>query len=349
MKTQRKIAAKTADGRIIAIEDDVPELKAGAVLVDVKASLVSPGTELGGWRSLKAKRENPAEGDPKPFGYSNAGVVREVGEGVREFKPGDRVACIGGGYAAHTDVAVVPHHLCVALPEAVACSQGAYAMLMATGLHAVRRAEPQLGEWVAVAGMGILGHLTGQFFRLAGCAVIGWDSIPQRLDIAHGWGIDATCNITEQDPVETTKAFTGGFGLDAAMVAFGGDGNPAVQAIHQSLKRTPDGHSMGRIVVVGNPSFDWPMRAGSNAEIRQAGRTGAGYHDEAWEFGPAYPSVYMRWTTRTNLDLCMRLVAEGRLDVDCLTTHKIPLADVEAGIDAIIDKPDDILGVVFEM
>jgi len=102
-------------------------------------------------------------------------------------------------------------------------------------------------------------------------------------------------------------------------------------------------------VVVGNPSFDWPMRASHNAEIRQAGRTGAGYHDEAWEFGAPYPPVFMRWTTRTNLELCMRLIAEGRLDVDCLTTHTIPLTDADAGIEAIIDAPDDILGVVFTM
>lgn len=57
----------------------------------------------------------------------------------------------------------------------------------------------------------------------------------------------------------------------------------------------------------------------------------------------------MRWTTRTNLELAMRLISEGRLDVDCLTTHTITLEDVESGIAAIVDDPDSILGVVFEM
>ena len=73
------------------------------------------------------------------------------------------------------------------------------------------------------------------------------------------------------------------------------------------------------------------------------------YHDEPWEYGDPYPPVFMRWTTRTNLELCMRLIAEGRLDVDCLTTHTIPLEDVEAQIADIVDNPDSILGVVFEM
>jgi len=45
----------------------------------------------------------------------------------------------------------------------------------------------------------------------------------------------------------------------------------------------------------------------------------------------------------------MRLIGEGRLNVDCLTTHTIPLADVEAAVAAILDAPDEILGVVFTM
>jgi threonine dehydrogenase-like Zn-dependent dehydrogenase len=237
----------------------------------------------------------------------------------------------------------------VALPEEVSFQQGSYAMLAATALHAVRRGEPQLGESFAIAGLGLLGQLTGQLYRLAGTFVIGWDTMAFRTRVAARWGIDATVLVGREDVVTTTRAFTNGGGLDGAVVAFGGDGNAAIQAICQSLKVTPDGHTAGRIVVVGNPSFDWPLRANSNAEIRQAGRTGPGYHDAAWEFGAPYPPVYMRWTTRTNLQLCMRLIAEGRLKVDCLTTHTIPLDDVEAGVDAIIGKPNKILGVVFTM
>ena len=105
---------------------------------------------------------------------------------------------------------------------------------------------------------------------------------------------------------------------------------------------------MGRIVVVGGTRFDYTSSL-TNIDIRRASRTGPGYHDEDWETGPAYPRVFMRWTTRTNLELCMRLIAERRLDVDVLTTHTIPVADVEEGIEAAIGRPDEMLGVVFTM
>lgn len=126
MVTRRRVvAAKTGDGRIVLVEEDLSSLRPGTILVRVHNSLVSPGTELSGWRGFRAQAEAP-QNYPKlqPFGYSNAGVVLEVGEGVHRFAPGDRVACIGHGFALHTDYAVVPHHLCVRLPESVLMLMG---------------------------------------------------------------------------------------------------------------------------------------------------------------------------------------------------------------------------------
>ena len=353
MTRQRTIAALTGDGRIRPIQQQVPPLRPGTVLVEVHASLVSPGTELGGWRALAAARKNPrSDAPPKPFGYSNAGVVLETGEAVEEFKPGGRVACIGAGYAQHANFAVVPHNLCVRLPEDVTFAQGAYAMLSATAMHALRRGEPEFGESAAVVGLGLLGQLTAQLYKLAGNYVIGWDLIEQRLRIARDWGIDATARVGSEDEVEITKRFTNGYGLDAAVLALAGDAGGVVRSLGRCMKVAPDGHPMGRIIVVGNPTFgyrDHESAGMTNIDIRRASRTGFGYHDEAWETGAPYPPVVMRWTTRTNLELCMRLIGKGKLNVDCLTTHTIPLKDVDARISEIIDEPDEILGVVFEM
>lgn len=349
MPETRMVAAVMGDGRIGLIEQPVPQLRPGAVLVEVRNSLVSPGTELGGWRGLSRQRERPRpDVKPTPFGYSNAGLVLEVGVGVEEFKPGDRVACIGAGYAQHTDYAVVPHHLCVALPTNVTFAQGAYAMLAATALQAVRRAEPQLGEYLAVVGLGIVGQLTARLLQLAGCFVIGWDTIAFRTEIAAGWGIDGVVVVGVEHEVSVTEAFTKSAGLDGAVFAFGGDGTKALASIREGLKRAPDGHRMGRIVIVGGVRLDYSFGL-TNADLREAARTGPGYHDEVWEYGSPYPPVFMRWTTRTNLELVIRLISEGRLDVDCLTTHTIPLTEVEAGVSAIVGEPDRILGVVFAM
>ena len=349
MAEKRITAALMGDGRIGLVEAEIPALKPGAVLVEVHASLVSPGTELGGWRSLQRQAESPnPNARPRPFGYSNAGIVRVVGEGVTRFKPGDRVACIGGGYAMHTTYAVVPHHLCVTLPESVTYAQGSYGMLAATALQAVRRGEPQLGEWFCMVGLGLVGQLAGRLHQLAGCAVIGWDTIPFRTSLARTWGCDAAATVGAEDEVAATKEFTQGEGLDGAVFSFTGDGTKALAAVRECLKCTADGHRMGRLMVVGAVKFDYSFGL-TNADLREVSRTGAGYHDDAWEYGADYPPALMRWTTRTNLELAMRLMARGKLAVDGLTTHTIPLADVESRIAGIIHDPDSILGVVFTM
>ena len=129
-------------------------------------------------------------------------------------------------------------------------------------------------------------------------------------------------------------------------MAFGGDGTEAFEQLQGCLKRAPDGPRAGRIVVVGGTTIDYAA-ATFNVDIRRSARTGPGYHDEQWEHGADYPKVYMRWTTRTNLELCMRLIAEGKLQVDPLTTHTISLEDVEKEVERIVGEPDRILGVVF--
>ena len=344
---KRKVAAVCGDGHIRLLEQEVPALKPGSVLLEVRASLVSPGTELAGWRGLCEKRRNPeTEAEPKPFGYANAGRILAVGDGVREFRPGDRVACMGWSYAMHTDYAVAPHNLCVPLPDEVSFSQGSYAHLAATAVHALRRGEPEFGESVVVAGLGVVGQLSAQLYQLAGNFVIGWDTIPFRIGIAREWGIHASVEIGAEDEVAATKRFTNDYGADAAVIAFGGNATKTVQNFEKCMKCSPDGHPMGRIIVIGGATFEYTSSL-TNIDVRRASRTGAGYHDEPWEFGEDYPPVFMRWTTKTNLELSVRLIAEGKLDVDVLTTHTIPLDDVDDGISAIIQEPDSILGVVF--
>jgi polar amino acid transport system substrate-binding protein len=90
------------------------------------------------------------------------------------------------------------------------------------------------------------------------------------------------------------------------------------------------------------------MRA-TNLDIRRSGRTGPGYHDPQWEFGNDYPTTFMRWTTKTNLRLALRLISEGKLDVDGLTTHSIPLREISDDIARALKDPDTMLGVVFTM
>lgn len=347
----REVIAVHGDGHLRRITEPMPELKPGTVLIAVGGSLVSPGSELkGGWRALRALQEAPpTDAPPKPIGYSNAGVVAAVGPGVTRFKVGDRVVGIGAGKARHADFAVVPHNLVFRLPENLSWEQGAYAMLLATALQAVRRGKVELGANMAIAGLGLVGLLTGRLAQLAGAMVVGWDTLESRLEVARKLGFDHTVRVGEGiDLVGQTRACTRDEGLDVGVIALGGDANRPFDALQACMKVSPDGHPEGTVVVVGGARFDYDGSL-TNMDIRRSSRTGPGYHDDAWEVGPDYPPVFMRWTTRTNVELCLRLVAEGKIDVTALTSHRVPFDQVETQTAEITRDPDSILGMVFLM
>ncbi len=316
MPQVRHVGAMDATGHALVITQPMPALRKGTVRVKVHASLISPGTEFIG--VAKARQSPPAApGKPRPFGYQNAGVVLECGPGADEFKPGDRVACMGGGYAQHTDFAVVPINLCARLPDNVSFEEGAFNHLAMTALHAVRRGEPQIGENLLVVGLGLVGQLSARIGQLAGMFVMGWDKFPFRCKVARRWGIDAATVIGSEDDTRAAAKFTRGSGFDMAVMAFGGEGTPALQSVTKVMKLSPDTHAMGRICLVGamNTVCSWGAGLG-NLDLRSCARTGPGYHDEPWEHGEvAYPPVFMRWTTRTNMECALRLISEGKLNV----------------------------------
>jgi len=348
MATTRRIGALNEAGHGCVIEGPIPELSKGKILVRVHASLISPGTELNGAKT--ARKEGKTEvGTPKAFGYQNAGEVIAVDPSVTEFKVGDRVACMGGGYALHTDYAVVPKNLCCKLPENVSYEEGTFAHLAITSMQAVRRAEPVFGEYMLVVGMGLVGQMACRLGQIAGCYVMGWDMCDYRLDIARGWGIDGTMLVGgDADAKAVAKEFTRGKGFDLAVMAFGGNGTKALESVRDVMKVSPDTHQMGRIAMVGGliTQNQWGAAYG-NLDLRCCARTGAGYHDDAWEIGDyEYPEVFMRWTTKTNMELALRYMSEGKLDVKCLTSHKLKLDDIDVAVNAHIESPNSTMGTV---
>ncbi len=127
-----------------------------------------------------------------------------------------------------------------------------------------------------------------------------------------------------------------------AVMAIGGDGTQALQSVAKVMKLSPDTHAMGRICLVGGLSTLCRWGAGlGNLDLRCCARTGPGYHDEAWEHGEAaYPAVFMRWTTRSNMEYVLRLISEGKLNVRALVTHRFPLARIDEAVTAHVEAPD---------
>lgn len=347
MSKQRLVGALDGTGHGCVISQDIPELSKGMVLVNVHASLISPGTELVGAKT--ARQEGKSDpGTPRSFGYQNAGEIVAVHESVSRFKPGDRVACMGAGFAQHSNYAVVPQNLCCLLPENVNYEQGAYAHLTVTSMQALRRATPSYGEYLLVVGMGLVGQLAARLGQLAGTYVMGWDMSPFRLERARQWGIDGVTHIGQDDFEAKAKAFTSGFGFDMAIMAFGGDGTSALEQVTKVMQLSPDGHRMGRISLVGGLKTQCAWGAGlGNLDLRCSARSGPGYHDAAWERGEVeYPPVFMRWTTQTHLQLALRLMSEGKINVEALTTHRLSLQDIDVAVTAHIENPNATLGTV---
>ena len=342
----RKVGALTADGRGTVIEQPMPELTRGTVLVRTTRSIISAGTHLGGVRRL---RQEPRSGDPTPFGYQCAGEIVALGEGVTQFVVGERVAGFGNT-ANHSDWNVIPQNLCVRLSESVTDEQASGMNLVLTAINANRRAETMFGEFFLVVGMGIVGQLSAQIAQQAGCRVMAWDTLAHRLDIARNWGIDATNRMPDDKIQKICTEFTTGLGFDAAIMAFGGDGTNTLEQVKQVMKITRDHHHMGRVVFVGQitTNLRWSASFG-NLDFRNAARTGPGYHDKPWELGDyEYPPVFARWNTRANMELAVRWIAERRIQIEPLITHRLPLGEFEQAVDLLVEKADEALGVVVD-
>jgi NADPH2:quinone reductase len=350
MSKQRRVGALNIEGYGCVVEQAIPELKKGEILVEVHASVVSPGTEL-----VEAKKARVGKsdftGDPYVFGYQNAGVVLEVNDISNGLKPGDRVVCMGSGYALHTDYAVMPQNLCIRMPDDLSYDKAAMAHLAATALHAVRRGGTALGERLVVVGLGLVGQMAARLGQIAGMYVMGWDMSPFRCDVAKGWGIDETAVIGKEDEVEKSKAFNAPLGFDMAVVAYGGKVPQALKGIKATMKTSVDGHAMGRICIVGGLVTDTKWATGmGNLDVRSCSRTGPGYHDDAWEHGEtAYPPCFVRWNTKTNMEYVLQLMVEGKLDVDSLISHRLPLDKIDEAVSLHIEHPNETLGTVLLM
>jgi predicted dehydrogenase/threonine dehydrogenase-like Zn-dependent dehydrogenase len=362
-------------GEVRVVEVPEPLVRQGAVLVRTSHSLISPGTEAaalgsGGRREnlvLKAIR-NPAlvrrvvervsshglrqtadlvrtrVSTEIPTGYSCAGVVAEVGEGVLGLRAGDRIACAGAGYANHAAFNVVPRNLVAKLPENVSFEEGAFATLGAIALQGLRRAAPALGERVVVLGLGLLGQIAAQLLRASGAVAIGVDLRADRVARAHALGLAHGFTITERDFVAGVLERTGGHGADAVIVtAAGGDVGLLNRAFEACRKK-------GRVVLVG----DVPIRIHRDRIYKKeidfliSTSYGPGRYDPQYEErGQDYPLAYVRWTEGRNLEEVLRLIAQGSLQVRPLIDMTFPVEDAAAAYASLVSEQRPI-GVLLD-
>ncbi|MBV8773551.1 MAG: bi-domain-containing oxidoreductase, partial [Deltaproteobacteria bacterium] len=273
--------------------------------------------------------------EPNLLGYSSAGTVVRVGEGVTDLTPGDRVACAGAGYAVHAEFACVPRLLLAKVPSPqISFEAAAFTTMGAIALHAVRTAEVGVGDVVAVIGLGLLGQLTLQILKAAGCQVIGTDLLSERLELARASGIDgATSSVS--DFCDLCFSHTAGRGADAVLIAAQSSGNDLVNVAAEVSRER------GMVVVVGAVGMHLERKLfyEKELELRVSRSYGPGRYDSAFERkGIDYPAAYVRWTETRNMEAFLELLGARKVQPEALITHRFPVAQAHQAYELISGK-----------
>ncbi|MFD2532967.1 bi-domain-containing oxidoreductase [Gracilimonas halophila] len=344
----KQIIQDLKSGDTILEEVPTPRVGSGKVLIKTHRTLVSLGTEkmlvsFGQANLLDKARQQPERvkevinkmktdgiqptleavfrklGTPLPLGYSQAGEVVEVGKGVTEFSPGDRVVSNGN----HAEYVAVPKNLVAKIPEGVSYEEASFTVVGAIGLQGIRLVQPTLGETVAVIGLGLIGLITAQLLKSNGCKVVGFDLDEDKLKQAESYGITGV-NSGKQDPVRFMEEFTGEVGADAVIITASTKSNDVIkQAANMSRKR-------GRIVLVGVIGLDIDRADFYEKELsfQVSCSYGPGRYDEEYEQrGKDYPLPYVRWTEKRNFEAVLEAIRSGSVDVQSLITERVKLED----------------------
>lgn len=371
----KQVLQDARSGEITVQDVPAPQLLPGCVLVRVTASVVSAGTErassefasknllqkakarpdlvmevlgkvrrdglVAAVRAVRSRLDQPAA-----LGYSSAGTVIGVGEGISDIAVGDRVACAGANHAVHAEFTCVPRLLVAKIPDAapVSFEEAAFTTLGAVALHGIRVADAKLGDVVAVIGLGLLGQLTVQVLRAAGCVVLGMDLAADRADLALRLGAAGVC--TSGDTLhELCLQHTHGAGADAILITAE---TPSSDPVNLAGRIARD---RAVVVAVGTVGMEIERKAYYEKELdfRVSRSYGPGRYDVAYEQkGRDYPIGHVRWTETRNMEAFLRLLADGKLNVQPLITHRYPIDRVKSAYDMINGRTGErFLGVLY--
>lgn len=305
------------------------------ILVQTEASLVSAGTEL---TNLLGEL-SAFQGYPVYPGYSNVGVVTQVGARVQAPQVGQRIVTMGR-HASHFKLDLAPDRpggpqYWGVVPAAIDSAEASFAILGSVALHSVRKAQLQIGEAIVVVGAGVVGQLVAQCAYWSGCQpIIMLDLYPSRLAIARQWGVDAAINPNQVDPVNAVLELTGGRGADVVFEC-----TRSAQTLPLMLRLA--GQS-SRIAIVGSLPGEVAIDPFTDLQRKEIQLIGC--------FQPAAPlqeHAYFPWTQRRNRQVFLDLLASQKLRVGHLITHRLPFRAAPDAYAMIEQGGGDWLGVVF--
>ena len=301
------------------IEKPIPSPGSGEVLVRTVRSCLSAGTERGNLlgepnMGLHSVKDAPAV-FPRQLGYSAAGIVEAVGEGVVSLKPGDHVAM---SYSQHAALQCRPVDFTYLMPDGVSFEAGALTHIAIMPMQALRKCRFEFGESVLVVGQGVLGQLAVKVARAAGAApVIAADPVPAKRERALALGSDLALDPGAADFAERVKEATGG----GARVVI------EVTGVDRALDTALDAVArFGRVALLGCTRRS-EFAIDFYRKVHGRGVTLVGAHNQA---RPEHDSSPGWWTRRDDAFAYLRMVSLGRIDLTGFIEEVHPIADAPA-------------------
>jgi len=350
-----------------------PLLEKGCILVKNHYSVISPGTEgktvkdarRGYLGKAKARQDevkkvldmartvgvretydlvrNKLE-TPSALGYSSAGEVLKVGDGVEGFKTGDHVAC-GGASAVHAEIIAVPKNLCVRVPKHVSLKEAAFTTLAAVAIQGIRQADLRFGENCVIIGLGLLGRLTIAILSAAGIKALGIDIDQNQVDAAISQGFSPSLNRNQPGIEDYILDLTQGNGSDAVIITAATTSLDPVEFAGEISRKK------GKVVVVGSvpTGFSRTYYYKKELDLRMSSSYGPGRYDPEYEEkGIDYPIGYVRWTENRNMQAFIDLLAEKKLAVERLISHVFKLENACNAYDMIVGKSEGYSGILID-
>ena len=372
----QQLTQKLGSGDMIIKEVPYPQLGKGMVIVKNHYSIISAGTEgstvVAARKSLIGKaKERPQQVKQvldtlkkqgpiqtfravmkkldaySPLGYSCAGEVIEVGEGVTEFKLGDKVACAGVGYANHAEIVSVPVNLCVKLEKDAKLKDAAYNTLGAISMQGVRQADMRLGESCVVIGLGLLGQLAALILKASGVTVIGIDVSEAAVKKAiENNVVDLGLTRNAAGIEEQIQGATNGYGADIVIIAAATNSLDPINFAGSIARKK------GKVVVLGAVPTGFerdPFWYRKELELKMACSYGPGRYDLNYEEkGIDYPLPYVRWTEKRNMKAFQNLISTGKINIDYLTTHEFEFDNAKDAFDLVVSKAEPFTGIALK-
>ena len=362
------------NGKVLSEEVPAPKVSPKNLLIKVVNSCISTGTETAGIKysgdtiikkALKQPENvkkviNMAKSDQiakvyrkiksklsegRPTGYSLSGIVIAVGNEIKNYKIGDKVAAAGAGIANHAEFVDVPENLVVKIPDGLNFVKASTITLGSIAMQGVRRADLKLGECAVVYGTGLIGLLTTQMLNISGIRVAAIDIDGNRLKIAKQIGAEIILNPMAEDHVSTILNWSNGYGVDAVIfTATTTKNEPLSQSFKMCKKK-------GKVVLVGTTGMHIKREDmyAKELDLLMSTSYGPGRYDTKYEEkGLDYPYAYVRWTENRNMSEYLRLLNEGLINLDRLPLEKYPISKATEAFDSLNKKNDKPVLVILD-